>query len=531
MDRSRRHLVVTDTPRLAGIPTLQVCSADAYIEGHDGTLDERLLVINLCRSYHYLSKGYYVSLLAQARNQRVLPSLEMIEEINNPFAYFRRLADAGIETIDFKLVRGQGRRLLPRVIVLDSDEEENQTKKETLLSRPENGGLRYTRTPHPYTEITAVLGRTHDERFRRPCASIYKLLAFPILRIRMYEDGAQWRVGQIYPGSLAQLGPEDLDLLTTHLQARAFVPVPNAGAQPRSRIACLWDAADALAPSDEDTVERFIRIASRRDVVVEVIDRDDLDSLAEYDALFIRTVTAADNYAFTFAKVAESLGMPVIDDSQSILRCSNKVYLYELFRKNGVPMPASRTVSRRNALADVRDMAFPLVLKLPDGTFSQAVRKVEDLEQFQSLSQEMFRLSPLLIVQQFMPTPYDWRVCTLEGKILFICKYYMVKDHWQIAKRSARGNTRFGRVEAVASEQAPEDVKRIAVEAADLIGQGFYGVDLKETENGAVVVEVNDNPNLETGYEDAVEKERVYETILDYFSRRIEEELGTQRQR
>ena len=39
--------------------------------------------------------------------------------------------------------------------------------------------------------------------------------------------------------------------------------------------------------------------------------------------------------------------------------------------------------------------------------------------------------------------------------------------------------------------------------AARCIGDGLYGVDLKETKDGVFVIEVNDNPNLDHGWEDS----------------------------
>ena len=43
-----------------------------------------------------------------------------------------------------------------------------------------------------------------------------------------------------------------------------------------------------------------------------------------------------------------------------------------------------------------------------------------------------------------------------------------------------------------------------ALLAANLIGDGLYGVDMKMTARGPVVIEVNDNPNIDAGAEDSV---------------------------
>ena len=69
---------------------------------------------------------------------------------------------------------------------------------------------------------------------------------------------------------------------------------------------------------------------------------------------------------------------------------------------------------------------------------------------------------------------------------------------------------------------APAKVVEIATKAASLIGSGLYGVDLKETDRGVFVVEINDNPNIDAGVEDAVLKDELYRTILGSLVRRLE---------
>ena len=55
------------------------------------------------------------------------------------------------------------------------------------------------------------------------------------------------------------------------------------------------------------------------------------------------------------------------------------------------------------------------------------------------------------------------------------------------------------------------------------IGDGFYGVDVKETDRGFIVMEVNDNPNLEHGIEDQVGKDEVWTKVLKWFVERFEQ--------
>ena len=53
------------------------------------------------------------------------------------------------------------------------------------------------------------------------------------------------------------------------------------------------------------------------------------------------------------------------------------------------------------------------------------------------------------------------------------------------------------------------------------MGDGLYGVDMKETPNGPMVIEVNDNPNIDGGVEDAVLGMELYRRIIAHLLGKI----------
>ncbi|MDU5676888.1 MAG: RimK family alpha-L-glutamate ligase, partial [Pseudomonas aeruginosa] len=61
-----------------------------------------------------------------------------------------------------------------------------------------------------------------------------------------------------------------------------------------------------------------------------------------------------------------------------------------------------------------------------------------------------------------------------------------------------------------------------ALEAAGLIGDGLYGVDLKQAGDKVLVIEVNDNPNIDAGVEDGQLGDELYRRILQAFVQRLE---------
>jgi glutathione synthase/RimK-type ligase-like ATP-grasp enzyme len=206
-----------------------------------------------------------------------------------------------------------------------------------------------------------------------------------------------------------------------------------------------------------------------------------------------------------------------------MIRCTNKVYLNELMTLNKVPVPPTMMIA---GLSDLEPAAaalgFPLVLKIPDSAFSRGVKKASNFEELKALATKWLEDSDLLIAQKFMPTDYDWRVGVLGGEPLFSVQYLMAKKHWQIVNHDRRGKPDEGGFRSFTLKETPPDVINSAVRAARCIGDGLYGVDIKQTPDGVFVIEVNDNPNLDHGCEDSGEKDDVWVRLTQWFIDRLE---------
>ncbi|HRS67399.1 MAG TPA: RimK family alpha-L-glutamate ligase, partial [Paludibacteraceae bacterium] len=145
------------------------------------------------------------------------------------------------------------------------------------------------------------------------------------------------------------------------------------------------------------------------------------------------------------------------------------------------------------------------------------MRRVTNKEEFKEAIAELFQHSSILLVQEYIPTEYDWRIGILNGEPLFACKYYMAKGHWQIYNHAVTGKNLSGPWETVPIYQVPSKVLDMAVKASLLIGKGLYGVDLKVVNGKPMVIEINDNPSIEHTVEDAVLGDELYYRILHYF--------------
>jgi glutathione synthase/RimK-type ligase-like ATP-grasp enzyme len=214
--------------------------------------------------------------------------------------------------------------------------------------------------------------------------------------------------------------------------------------------------------------------------------------------------------------------MVVIDDPNSILRCTNKVYLAEMLRANSLPAPKTVIVGKNDLRAAEEAIGYPMVLKVPDGSFSQGVFKADSREAMHRRSEELFRTSELILAQEFLYTEFDWRIGILNRKPLFACQYFMTKKHWQIVHYDGTGKFTEGAFKTWPVEQVPEEVVSVALKAANLIGDGLYGVDVKQNADGVYVIEINDNPNIDANIEDAYLRDELYRIIIGEFVRRLE---------
>lgn len=443
-------------------------------------------ILNLSRSYGYQTLGYYCSLLAEARGHKVLPSVSTVLELSRRSSYTYALAE--LEEILNRTIR--------------------------RLAEPPTASFR----------LLVCLGHADDPRFARFGRALFDWFRCPILEV-FVKAGEAWRVRKIAPVAISELGEAGKAQLAAAIDAHSRQPwkSPKAKAAPRFTLAVLLDPKEQLPPSDPETIRHFARIAEPLGLGVEVIGRQDLDRIAEFDGLWIRETTNIDHHTFRFAKRAEQEGMPVIDDPTSIIRCTNKVYLAELLQANGVPTPETVIISSIKELDQLEArLSYPMVLKIPDGSFSRGVAKVENRGELERMVRGMLEDSDLILAQEFMYTDHDWRVGVLDGEPLFVSQYMMARKHWQIVRHTGNGRPVEGAFRTIAVAAAPREVVEVGVKAARLIGRGLYGVDVKKNERGVFVIEVNDNPNLVHDVEDAAERDELWRRLAGWFLKRLQ---------
>ncbi|MGB1109303.1 MAG: RimK family protein [Gammaproteobacteria bacterium] len=466
---------------------LPCVAAVDYLGNADWSRRKGLRLINLCPDHDYLDMGYYSSLLAEARGHRVLPSVRTINDLAEG-------AQAGV----------------------DLDELNRRVKR--VLNRRKSG-LESTRL-----ELLVAFGNTRTQELKELARSLFEAFPAPLLRI-VLEKEALWRVADIRIASPAGLESDDAHWFTGILEGYLGKRwrVPRERRPMRYEMAILHNPEEKLPPSDRRALAQFVKAARAEGIDAELITAEDYPRLAEFDALFIRETTAVSDHTYRFARRAEREGLVVMDDPRSILRCTNKIYLAECLKGARIPTPKTVVVTRGELPGLIDDLGFPMVLKVPDGSFSRGVIKVEDEAALKRGVAELFKDSELILAQAFEPTEFDWRIGVLAGQALYACQYGMAPGHWQIIDHQSGGkHPTEGDHRTLAVQDTPADIIELARRAAAVMGDGLYGVDIKQTAKGAMVIEVNDNPSLDVGVEDQVLGEELYRRIMREFVRRLE---------
>lgn len=465
---------------------LTVITFDQYLADYPKLNEPKTRIINLCDTEQYLSRGYYCSLLAEARQHKVLPSVSTINDM-------RELENQG--------VGGLALRIPPELLAV----------------------LR----PGEPVEFLAFFGWVADSTWQKLIRQAFEKFPAPILRFRISLDNGGINL-QIQRVGFGHLNTDEQQLFNARLQnfTEKVWRTPTSQKRHRWDMAILVNPDEPNPPSDKDAIRKFIKAAAKVGIHAETVTAQQLTGhVAEYDALFVRETTAIDHHTYRLARKAEKEGLVVIDDCTSILRCCNKVFLHDAFSYNKVPSPKTHVIigATEEDLDHIEHhFSYPIVLKMPEGSFSKGVYKVANRAELKEKIEELLKDTALVLVQEYLYTDFDWRIGVLNGRAIYACRYHMARNHWQIYNHDAKKRFVSGGFETLPTFEVPKAVLDAALKACAMIGRGLYGVDIKQKDNHVYVIEVNDNPSIDHEVEDLYLGNELYMLIMSEFAQRLE---------
>ena len=465
------------------IENITVISSQDYLTNPKFSLLKKARIFNLCKDYSYQSKGYYVSLLAEARGHLAIPTVRNIVDLKT-----------------LKLVK----------IVSDEFDDVIQQSLKNIKSRE-------------FT-LSVYFGQNVAQKYKELSSLFYKHFQVPFLRVKFHHNN-KWNIQSIKAISESEIPSDHLEsvnLFANQYFAKKRYDTPKLTTSDFD-LAILVNPNDPAPPSNSKALKKFIEIAEKMNIYAEIIEPKDLSRLSSFDALFIRQSTEVNNEAYAFARKAQQEGIAIIDYPEAILKCCNKVYMAEALNNAHIATPKTVIVHKENRALVLEQVGLPCVLKAPDSTFSFGVKKAKTAKEYDTLVTDMLKESDLIIAQEFCPSDYDWRIGIIDDVPFYACKYYMAKGHWQIYNWNAdKKNDQDGDADCLPIEDVPKDVITMAIKSAKLMGKGLYGIDIKVVNNKPMVIEINDNPNIDFGVEDAYYGDLVYTKILQALKTRLE---------
>ena len=429
-----------------------------------------------------------MSLLAVAQDQKVIPSIQSIQDINTS---------------------------LSEQFLQEMNDDIQKSLKE--VSEQE-------------LTIRIYFGDCPQQVFSALAKRIYEQFPLPLLVLSMSKQNDLWSVK-----SLSTLTPKDIPVqekdfmqekAKIYLNKKCFYAGPNKK-EHFFHLAILTEPEEETPPSTPETLEKFAKAGESMGFQVDFISKNDIKMLPEYAGLFIRATSTMNHYTYQFARYAAQENIVVIDDPQSIVKCRNKVYQAVSLQNHHIKTPHTIIVSKHQQ--NKISIPFPCVIKRPDSGYSLGVVKADNEKELKKILDQFFEFSDLVIVQAFLPTEFDWRIGILDRKPLYAMRYYMAKNHWQIVNwASTIEDDQQGDADCISIEDVPEGVIQIALKAANLMGDGLYGVDVKTHGADHYLIEVNCNPSIQEGCENIILGDELYKKIMSVFLQRMQVKHGMQ---
>jgi glutathione synthase/RimK-type ligase-like ATP-grasp enzyme len=432
-------------------------------------------VYNLSSELGYQDLGYYVSLLAMARKDKVIPSAQTIQDFKD-----RKIQKLFSEEIDGLI----------------------QQKLKNIKAES--------------YDLSVYFGSNLAEGYQKISWELYRLIQAPLFRVYFQKD-TEWSVRKIK--ILTYKDISDLHKTFVVKKAEEYVKKKKTFKSLKKSylydLAMLYNPNEESPPSDKKALELFEESFKKVGFYTDVAQAKEITNISEYDALFIRETTNVSHYTYRIARKADKEGLVVIDDPESIVKCTNKIFLEQMLDRLDIKRPKTFIYDKKMFDKNIAGIQFPCVIKKPDSAFSQGVHKAKTREELLHYADSLFKSTDLILIQEFLPTDFDWRIGVLNGEVLYACKYFMAKEHWQIINNDNNHET--GEFESCDYRKVDDNVIRMALKASNAIGKGLYGVDIKQKGSDVYLIEVNDNPSIDHGVEDKFLGPELYVRIAKHF--------------
>jgi ribosomal protein S6--L-glutamate ligase len=198
---------------------------------------------------------------------------------------------------------------------------------------------------------------------------------------------------------------------------------------------------------------------------------------AKYDAFVLKTVSGGPG--LTLLDAAGAAGLTTVNDHRAVRLARDKAVAAVRARAAGIPFPKTWFASRSALLDQIPGDAYPLVIKPNDGSSCEQIFRVETPEELAGLDIED---SGNLLAQPYLPNPgYDVKLYNTGDEVFATVKRSPLHPGAEIVEEPI--------------EVTPE-LRELALAVGRAFGLDIYGIDVVETPDGWVVLDINDFPSF-----------------------------------
>jgi ribosomal protein S6--L-glutamate ligase len=229
-----------------------------------------------------------------------------------------------------------------------------------------------------------------------------------------------------------------------------------------------------------------------------LVDKDESDLFYDgehfepHGVVVPRIGASVTTFGLSVVRQLEELGTLAVNGADAIAASRDKLRAAQLLAARGLSVPATAFVRRREAIRSAIERlgGAPVVVKLLEGTQGIGVVLAETTEAAEAVVQALQSAGRNVLIQRFVRESRgrDVRAVVVGGRVVAAMS--------RVARGSEfRSNVHRGGTSERLTLEA--DFERAAIDAARVLGLDVAGVDLLESHDGPLVLEVNASPGLE----------------------------------
>ena len=237
-------------------------------------------------------------------------------------------------------------------------------------------------------------------------------------------------------------------------------------------------------------------------------------SLSDYDAILPRIGASITFYGMAVVRQFEQMDVYTPNTAAGIANSRDKLRAIQILSRHDIGIPGTMFVRDKNDVlpAIERVGGAPVVIKLLEGTQGIGVILAPDNKVAEAVIETLQSTRQNVLIQRFITESKgkDIRAFVIGDRVVGAMRRSAVGDEF-------RSNVhRGGTTEVV---KLDDEYKRVAVQAAQIMGLKVAGVDMLESDRGPLVMEVNSSPGLE-GIEGATDLD-IAGAIIDYIASQV----------